>query len=55
MECIVRVLEFIEGQICQKLPVQEIFFREIGACCGKTHKLMQEKSSEFPAKVDNLI
>ena len=42
------MLEFIEGKICQKLPAQETFFREIGACCAKTHKLMQERSADFP-------
>ena len=42
------MLEFIEGKICQKLPAQENFFREIGACCAKTHKLMQQRSADFP-------
>ena len=42
------MLEFIEGKICQKLPAQETFFREIGACCAKTHKLMQQRSADFP-------
>ena len=30
MECAIRMLEYIEGDICQKLPLCDEFFYEIG-------------------------
>ena len=30
MECAIRMLEYVEGDICQKLPLCDEFFYEIG-------------------------
>ena len=30
MECAIRMLEYVEGDICQKLPLCDAFFYEIG-------------------------
>ena len=49
-ECYVRLLEFMEGEILQKLPVVEGFFTEIGEAIAKCHVLMEtrEASGRFP-------
>ncbi|CAG5110037.1 Oidioi.mRNA.OKI2018_I69.chr2.g4488.t1.cds [Oikopleura dioica] len=49
-ECYVRLLEFIEGEMLQKLPVEEQFFSEIGEAIAKCHLLMERKGSseKFP-------
>jgi len=49
-ECFVRLLEFMEGEILQKLPIVEGFFIEIGKAIAKCHVLMEAKESaeRFP-------
>lgn len=46
--CILRVLGYLEGNICQKLPVCQQFYEAIGSCCSKQHKLMGIHSKDFP-------
>jgi len=48
MECAIRMLEYVEGDICQKLPLCDEFFYEIGVNCGRMHALMEKNSSDFP-------
>ena len=49
-ECYVRLLKFMEGEILQKLPVVESFWKEIGGVIGRCHDLMEAKESSrrFP-------
>ena len=58
-ECYVRLLEFIEGEILQKLPVEEQFFGEIGGAVAKCHLLMEKEGSSekfpFTSKLQVLI
>ena len=47
-ECAIRMLEYVEGNICQKLPLCDDFFAQIGQNCAKMHNLMATESSRFP-------
>ena len=47
-DCAVRMLEYVEGNICQKLPLCNDFFNQIGQNCAKMHNLMTSNSNRFP-------
>jgi len=47
-ECAVRMLEYVDGVICQQLPLFAGFFVQIGENCGDMHNLMSKSSDRFP-------
>lgn len=46
--CYIRILSFLEGEICQNLPANKSFYHQIGNACAKTHGVMKKHSAEFP-------